>query len=62
MPSSKKKTIKDWQEDLYVIYLQDEIIFNLMDFKTFINYAKNNNRFESLLGYKWQDIEQDEVR
>lgn len=56
MQSSKKKTNKDWEEDLYVLYLQQEYDI-LMEFKTFINYCKNNPRFEKIIGYTWEEVE-----
>lgn len=56
MQSSKKKTNKDWEEDLYVLYLQQEYD-TLMEFKTFINYCKNNPRFEKVIGYTWEEVE-----
>lgn len=60
MPNTKKKTLKDWEEDLYVIYLQYEYD-NVMEFSKFLNYCKGYSYIEGILGYKWKDIEENEI-
>lgn len=56
MENSKKKTIKDWEEDLFAIYLQKDY-YNLMTFPTFVNYCKGYKIIEDILGYTWKDVE-----
>ena len=59
MLSSKKKTIKDWEEDLYPIYLQNEYDI-IMPYNISVNYCKGYKHIEDILGYTWKDVERSE--
>lgn len=57
MPNSKKRTSEEWKDECLVVYLQASYD-NKMTYETFIEYAKNNERLEKLIGFKWKEVEE----
>ncbi len=53
------KTSKDWEQDLYIVYLQNEYD-TTMEFSVFLEYCKGYSYVENILGYKWSEVK-DEV-
>ena len=57
MQTSKKRTSKEYEDDLYLIYLQNDYM-PMMTWETFRDkFAPGNKRIEDLLGYTKGDVE-----
>lgn len=50
-----KRTYNEFLADLSALYLRSDITYK--DFETFVEYAKNSDRFKTELGYSYNEVE-----
>lgn len=50
-----KRTYTEFLADLSALYLRSDITYK--DFETFVEYAKNSDRFKTELGYSYSEVE-----
>lgn len=57
MQNSKKRTIEEWERDVYIYYLQSVNSF-LIPWEVYLEqYAKKgDSRLEKAIGYKYEEV------
>ena len=47
-------TYREWEEKLYAIYIAEDYA-PIMDWFSFINYAKRTGRFDNKIGFSFEE-------